>query len=62
MTIPHLLLALFIYLSVISIIVGYAVCVIAGRSDAGLTEEPMPAEPQAVVYRRYSVDDHLALG
>ena len=62
MTIAHLLLAIFIYLTLISIVVGYAVCVIAGRSDAGLIEEAAQAEPQAVAYRLYNSDEHLALG
>ena len=62
MTISHLLLAIFIYLTLLSIVVGYAVCVIAGRSDAGLMEEPEQAQPQALAYHLYKSDEHLALG
>jgi len=57
MTIPQLLLAIFIYLSVISIVVGYAACAIAGRSDAGLVDESMQADPEPASYPLYRVQD-----
>ena len=63
MTIPHLLLTIFIYLSLISVVVGYAACMMAGRSDAGVIEESAYTEPEPVGYSLYRVqDEHLDLG
>ena len=57
MTIAQLLFAIFIYMSVISIIVGYAACAIAGRSDAGLVDESTQADPEPASYTIYRVQD-----
>lgn len=57
MTIAQLLFAIFIYMSVISVIVGYAACTIAGRSDAGLVDESTQADPEPAGYALYRVQD-----
>ncbi|MFN8496022.1 MAG: hypothetical protein U0350_50995 [Caldilineaceae bacterium] len=63
MTLSQLLLALGLYISLGGIVVAYAACVIAGRTDDTMAEEGEQAAYSAVTYNLGGVqDEQLVLG